>query len=115
MQRAMALTLVFALNFNFTAAMAQPQAEKRPADHPIPDTFTNLQVLPKDIAKHDLMNVMKDFLITMKVRCSQCHAVSDDLTEGSFSSDDKETMIAARDLLRAILAKRHDLKPVPQS
>lgn len=69
----------------------------------IPDKFVNLQVLPKDIAKPKLVNVMKQFSITLGVRCSYCHAVSDDLTEGSFDSDDKETKRKARELVKAIL------------
>jgi hypothetical protein len=107
--------LIVALVFASAAALAQSPTEKRPGDNPIPDTFTNLQVLPKDISKRDLVNVMKDFCMTMKVRCSNCHTVSDDLTEGSFSSDDKETKVAARNLIRAILATQHDLKPAPKS
>ena len=96
-------------------AFAQSPVEKRAADNPIPETFTNLQELPKDISKNDLIAVMKGFCSTMKVRCSACHAVSDDLTEGSFSSDEKQTKIAARNLIRAILATRHDLKPGPKN
>ena len=110
MRHLLTLTLIFAS----AAALAQSPTEKRPANNPIPDTFTNLQVLPKDISKRDLMGVMKGFCVTMKVRCSNCHMVSDDLTEGSFSSDDKEAKVAARNLTRAILATQHDLKPAPK-
>lgn len=78
-------------------------AETRPATNPIPDKYTNLQVLPKDITKPQMVNVMKQFSITFGVRCSYCHTVSDDLTTGSFSSDDKAPKQKARDLMKTIL------------
>jgi hypothetical protein len=70
--------------------------------NPIPDHFTNLMVLPATITKPELVGVMKQFAITMKVRCSYCHTVSDDLSEGSFASDEKPTKDEARKLMRLI-------------
>jgi hypothetical protein len=78
------------------------QKETRPKSNPIPDRFINLQVLPKDIPKPQLVGVMKQFCITFDVRCSYCHAVSDDLTQGVFDSDEKETKRKARALLKLI-------------
>ncbi len=80
-----------------------PEAPAAPKKIMIPDTYTNLQVLPKDIKKPDLMPVMKSFSITMDVRCSHCHAVPDDLSGGDFASDEKPTKVAARKMLAAIL------------
>ena len=77
-----------------------PAAPKMPV---IPDTYTNLQVLPKDIKKPDLLSVMKSFSRTMDVRCMHCHAVPDDLSSGDFASDEKPTKVAARKMLAAIL------------
>jgi hypothetical protein len=68
----------------------------------IPDHFTNLTVLPATITKPELVAVMKQFAVTMKVRCSYCHAVSDDLSEGNFASDEKPTKVEARKLMRLI-------------
>jgi len=74
-----------------------------PAKRPnIPDHFTNLTVLPKTITKPELIGVMKQFAVTMKVRCSYCHAVSDDLSEGTFAFDEKPTKEQARKLMRLI-------------
>jgi hypothetical protein len=78
-------------------------ATARPKTNPIPDKFFNLKVLPQNISKPKLVDVMKQFSITFGVRCSYCHAVSDDLTEGSFDSDDKPTKQKARDLMKTIL------------
>ena len=74
-----------------------------PAKRPnIPDHFTNLTVLPTTISKPGLMGIMKQFAVTMKVRCSYCHTVSDDLSEGSFASDEKPAREEARKLMRLI-------------
>jgi hypothetical protein len=81
-----------------------PPAAARPKTNPIPDQFTNLKVLPKDITKPKLVDVMKQFSITFGVRCSYCHAVSDDLTEGSFDSDEKPPKVKARELMKSIQA-----------
>ena len=48
------------------------------------------------------MGIMKQFAVTMKVRCSYCHTVSDDLSEGTFASDEKPTKEEARKLMRLI-------------
>jgi len=86
-----------------TSPAQNPSAEARPATNPIPDKYTNLQILPKDITKPQLVNVMKQFSITFGVRCSYCHTVSDDLTTGSFDSDEKAPKQKARDLMKSIL------------
>ncbi|MFZ0818884.1 MAG: hypothetical protein WAM91_02360 [Candidatus Acidiferrales bacterium] len=87
-------------------SVAPPQnssTARRPQSDPIPDKFVNLKVLPKDITKPKLADMMKRFCITFSVRCNYCHAVSDDLTEGSFDSDEKETKLKSRELIKAIL------------
>jgi hypothetical protein len=89
---------------NAAAGQAQnPPAAARPKSNPIPDKFVNLMVLPKEITKGKLVDVMKQFAITFGVRCSYCHAVSDDLTEGSFDSDEKPSKVKARELIRTIM------------
>jgi hypothetical protein len=82
---------------------SQSAVQTRPKDNPIPDTFLNLHVLPKDISKRDLVGIMKQFSVTFNVRCSHCHAVSDDLTEGSFDSDEKPAKQKARELMKSII------------
>ena len=87
--------------------IASPQEPPQPPARPkslIPDRFVNLQVLPKDIKKPQLVGIMKQFCITFSVRCLHCHAVSDDLTQGNFDSDEKETKQKARELLKLIYA-----------
>lgn len=81
----------------------QSGGQTRPKDNPIPSTFVNLQVLPKDISKGELLGIMKQFSITFNVRCSYCHAVSDDLTQGSFDSEEKPAKQQARELMKTLI------------
>ncbi len=84
-----------------------PEQEQAPQAQPrgrslVPDTFTNLQVLPKDISKPELVRIMKGFSLTFDKNCSFCHVATDDLSEADFAADEKETKKKARELLRWI-------------
>ncbi len=78
------------------------QGQKPPTRSLVPDTFTNLHILPTDISKPDLLRIMKSFAITFEKRCSFCHVATDDLSEADFASDEKETKKKARELLQFI-------------
>jgi tetratricopeptide (TPR) repeat protein len=79
----------------------------------IPDTFTNLEVLPKDIKKPELVSVMRTFSFALGVRCTHCHVGENaaDLSTVDFASDAKDTKKIAREMMKmssevnAILAK----------
>jgi hypothetical protein len=43
----------------------------------VPDSFTNLKVLPKDITKPQLLGTMRSFSLGLGVRCDYCHARAD--------------------------------------
>ncbi|GAC1384660.1 MAG: hypothetical protein NVSMB45_12830 [Ginsengibacter sp.] len=51
--------------------------------------YKNLQILSKDISKHDLDSVMKHFSISLGVKCGYCHARTEDGTHLDFASDAK--------------------------
>lgn len=81
-----------------------------PALAQIPDTFTNLKVLPQDIEKSELIGVMRGFASALGVRCNHCHVGEDAATlQGfDFASDEIESKQAARVMLemtRAINAE----------
>lgn len=60
MRRLLSLTLFLAGLVAIAQAPADSaKPETRPAANPIPDSFTNLQELPKGISKRQLMGVMK--------------------------------------------------------
>lgn len=60
----------------------------------IPDTFTNLQVLPKDIPKPQMIEYMKGMSRSLGVDCDHCHVTKGD--DFDFASDDKKEKKAAR-------------------
>ncbi len=67
----------------------------------IPDKFTNLKVLPKDIQKSDLMRIMRGYSTALNVRCIHCHKGDDalDLSKVDFASDEKENKLVARAMM----------------
>jgi hypothetical protein len=67
----------------------------------IPDKFTNLKVLPKDIQKQDLVKIMRGFSNALNVRCIHCHKGDDpvDLSKVDFASDERENKLVARAML----------------
>src|SRR5688500_3638867 len=68
----------------------------------IPTTFTNLQVLPKDISRADLTSTMRNIAGSLGVRCAHCHVGPDDLQELTFAADDKRSKVAARAMLQMV-------------
>lgn len=63
----------------------------------IPATFTNLQVMPKDIPQRQLVDDMKAFTFALGTRCWYCHdGEGDDLSTFDFAADVKPTKETAR-------------------
>jgi tetratricopeptide (TPR) repeat protein len=73
-----------------------------PAHAQIPDEFTNLDVLPKDIKKPELVKIMRQFSGDLGVRCNHCHFSHDpeDLSSFNFASDEKPAKEIARTMMR---------------
>jgi hypothetical protein len=73
----------------------------------VPDKFTNLKVLPKDISKPQLLETMKGFALGLGVRCSNCHMGEEGkpLSTYDFASDEKRTKQNARIMLQMV----HDI------
>jgi hypothetical protein len=89
-----ALVSVFALSFTSVAF--------RPAGQ-LPQKFTNLKVLPADIAQRDLINVMKQFAFDLNVRCEHCHVgEGNDLGTFDFASDARPAKLSARVMLKMV-------------
>jgi tetratricopeptide (TPR) repeat protein len=68
----------------------------------IPDKFVNLKVLPKKIAKDDLVATMRQFSIGLGVRCNYCHAQADSGKGMDFASDDKKEKTTARAMIKMV-------------
>jgi len=75
----------------------------------IPQTFTNLQVLPKDISRPQLVATMRGFAGALGVRCTHCHVGPDDLQGMDFATDEKESKQVARAMLRMVRGVNADV------
>ena len=75
----------------------------RAQQNPIPETYTNLQVLPKDITRAQLVPVMRSFAMHLGVRCEHCHAgEGNDLSTFDFASDAKPAKATARKMMAMV-------------
>ena len=92
------------------ALMLAPQAIAQtppPQQMPAPGTPrwqppdpTNLQVLPKDIPKPQLIQMMRGFTMALGVRCEHCHVgEGNDLTKFDFASDARTQKVTARRMI----------------
>lgn len=73
----------------------------------VPDTFTNLQYFPEEIARDSLIGVMRQFSFALRVPCRYCHAggpEDDPFSLGGvdFASDEKIEKRRARYMLRMV-------------
>jgi len=68
--------------------------------NPIPENFTNLQVLPKDITRQQLVPIMRSFALNLDIRCEHCHlGEGNDLSKFDFASDVRPAKATARKML----------------
>jgi hypothetical protein len=71
----------------------------------LPQKFTNLQVLPKDVTPKALVEQMRSFAIELGTRCEHCHVgAGNDLSTFDFASDAKPEKATARMMMRMIAA-----------
>src|SRR5258706_8318167 len=84
-----------------------------PAAAQIPDKFTNLQVLPKDIGKAALVMKMREIATDLNFRCHNCHVGPDDLEGMDFATDEKTTKRVGREMLRMVQSVNATLKTLP--
>lgn len=83
------------------------------AEGQIPETFTNLQVLPKDIDRRILIETMRSFSFALGVRCEHCHLGGPMLDQVDFASDEREAKGIARRMLRMVEAiNREHISPI---
>ncbi len=70
----------------------------------IPDEFQNLEVLPGDIGKQQLVEIMNAFCGALDVRCTHCHVGEEGapLSEVDFASDDKKHKQTTRVMMRMV-------------
>src|SRR5580698_7205179 len=88
------------------AALAVPVniAAATTTSTPPDEQYTNLKVLPKNIAPKDLKKIMiDDFEDGLGVGCNFCHAQGKEVGELDFASDAKPEKNIAREMMRMTL------------
>jgi photosynthetic reaction center cytochrome c subunit len=70
----------------------------------IPETYTNLKLLPGDIKRQDLMDTMRGFSKALGVRCHFCHKGEEGqpLSTFDFASDDNKHKPIARTMMTMV-------------
>ena len=66
----------------------------------------NLQVLPKDMDRAQLIGVMKNFTVALGVKCTHCHVETDGKLDPA--SDGKQEKETARAMIRMVHALNMD-------
>jgi hypothetical protein len=79
-----------------TAAAQAPQGRGTPAPP------TNLQVLPKDISRADLLLVMRGYARGLGVECNYCHVQEGRGGRNDMASDEKPPKKTARVMIRMV-------------
>jgi hypothetical protein len=69
----------------------------------IPEKFTNLQILSKDMTRPALVGVMRSFAMELGVRCEHCHlGEGNDLSRFDFASDARAAKATARRMMKML-------------
>ena len=74
----------------------------------MPDKFTNLKVLPKDITKDKLDEIMDSFTAGLGVNCEFCHVRNDETHKMEFAKDTKTAKEKARLMLKMTMGINKD-------
>ena len=71
-----------------------------------PEKFENLKVLPKDIARDELREMMRDFSTALGVGCGECHVSEQEGQQRRYdwASDDKDHKEIARVMMEMVAA-----------
>lgn len=100
---------------NTLAALATLAIAGALAEAQIPQTFKNLQALPKDISRAELVSTMRGFAGGLGVRCTHCHVGPDTLEGMDFATDEKPTKRTARVMIQMVRTMNADyLSKIPE-
>jgi predicted Zn-dependent protease len=80
-------------------AIAQPPAQTPQARAGGPPPPSNLQVLPKDISREQLLTTMQAFTSALGVQCNYCHVQEGRGGRNDMAADEKPTKKAAREMM----------------
>jgi tetratricopeptide (TPR) repeat protein len=85
-----------------------------PAAAQLPEHFENLKVLPQDIPRDSLLQIMRGFAMSLGVRCQYCHVQrqgADGRESFDFKSDDKAPKDKARFMMRMVRTLNTEVLP----
>ena len=100
MNRVQALTLA-AIVAMTASVFAQAPAGQQPGGRgQAPPPITNLQVLPKDIARPELIQIMRGFTGGLGVMCNYCHVMEGRGGRNDMASDEKPPKKTARVMMQ---------------
>jgi len=79
----------------------------------VPDKFTNLKVLPDDIGKQELVEIMRGFSMGLGMRCTGCHEIKvpGDYDSIDWASDKHHEKDVARGMLKMTAEINGNLLP----
>lgn len=79
----------------------------------IPDKFVNLQVLPKEVSREELVGEMRSIAGALGLRCHHCHVgePGNSLKGFDFASDEKELKKTARTMMKMVAEINSELLP----
>jgi hypothetical protein len=96
-------SIVFAVvTLGCTQTATAPAAAPQTSQAASPAGFKNLQVLPRDISREQLLAIMRTFTRSLGVKCNHCHVVTATTPkeELDFPSDAKEEKRVARVMIQ---------------
>jgi len=100
---------IASISFLASATLITGFLSAAPLAAQVPDKFTNLKVLPKEISKQDLQSTMRGFSFALGVRCEHCHSEKKAPEKGlDFPADDKGAKRTARLMLEMVAAINKD-------
>jgi hypothetical protein len=83
------------------AAPAQANGQRPPGAPGGPEQHKNLKILPKDIPRQQLGDIMQGFARSLGVGCDHCH-MGETMQTMDWASDDKDEKKNAREMMRLV-------------
>jgi tetratricopeptide (TPR) repeat protein len=92
--------MLVAASFASAQQAAQPAAQQQATPQPQPSAPPqNLQILPKDTPREQLLQTMQAFTQALGVQCNYCHVQKGRSGRNDMASDEKRTKLAARQMI----------------
>jgi hypothetical protein len=83
---------------------------------PAAPPITNLQVLPKDMPRAQVITIMRGFDAALQVECGHCHVwTGPNLPTNDYASDIKPQKKIAREMLKMVMAANQAIGPAVQT